>query len=61
MISPVLTITEGMNMKNQNQKNWGQVCCKGKCLRVGKDYKEGEKQEDEEICGGTCRNCGGEE
>ena len=41
MISPVLIITEGMNMKNQNQNNWGRVCCKGKCLKVGEITRKG--------------------
>ena len=34
------------------------VCCKGQGWRVGEDYKEGKKQEDEERVGGMFPACG---
>ena len=37
------------------------IYCKGKGRKYGGEYKRGKKQEDEEICVGTCKVCGGEE
>ena len=42
-------------------KDQGGVYCKGKGQRDGGEHKIGKTQEYEEICGGICTCCGGEE
>ena len=42
-------------------ENWGGVCCKCQGWRVGEDHRGGKKQDDEEIGGGMCPECGREE
>ena len=62
MISPVVRVKEGMEIKNQTKtKKPGGVCCKVQGWRVGEYHKGGKKQEDEERGSGMCPECGGEE